>query len=204
MSIVVRTARLEDVPAIVAIHQRAFPGFLLTVLGPRFLTLMYRGHLTVSGGSLDVAVEHDARIVGFLAAASAPSRFFNGLRRRHGLAMGLAMIPGLLRHPWWCAGRLANALFYRGDRPPALHDHWLISSLAVAPAVGGRGAGRALVEACCQQALHAGAYGVYLQTDQEANGATLGFYAKLGFSTHAEQVRVDGRRLLMMKRSFAR
>ena len=203
MNIVIRAATLADIPALIAIHDSAFPNFFLTLLGPRFLLLLYQGFINEAAGSLDVAVDDQSVLCGLLAGARLPAEFFSALRRNRWLPLGVAMIPGLLRHPIRCLERMWSALLYNGDRPAMMADYWLISSLGVPRHHSGAGIGRRLVEHFCAEARDAGAKGVYLQTDQDHNATTLGFYANLGFVVQGAHARSDGRRLLTLKRSFS-
>jgi ribosomal protein S18 acetylase RimI-like enzyme len=204
MSGLVRAALIADVPRIVGVHESAFPGFLLTSLGRPFLSAMYRGFVAEPGGILLVAEQPDSRIVGLLAGTSLPAHFFRTLRRRHGFAMGIGAIPGLLRHPVRVGERLWAAVRYRGDRPASLPGYWLLSSLGIAAGHSGSGIGAALTGEFCERARREGAPGVYLLTDQDDNEAALRFYTKREFVHHAEQVRPDGRRLLILARTFSR
>lgn len=202
MTVVVRDAMAADMRQVVQIHQSAFPGFLLTELGPRFLARMYRGFSEAPGGILLVAQPAGAEAVGLLAGTSAPESFFGLLRRRHGAALAFATIPALLLHPLRVGERVITAARYRGDRPRALPGYWLLSSLGVSAGHAGRGVGSMLVDQFCQRAEINDAAGVYLLTDREDNDAAKRFYEKRGFGLHAVQRRRDGREMLVMVRSF--
>lgn len=203
MSIVVRNARLSDVTSIVRVHERAFPGFFLTDLGPRFLHRLYAGFVDEADGILLVAEEADGAAVGLLAGTRSPERFFRSMRRRQGVAMAFAAIPALLRRPRRVAERLLAAVRYRGDAPVTLPGYWLLSSLGVALDRAGTGAGTALVQRFCAEAEAQGAPGIYLLTDKNDNDAARRFYAGHGFDIHAEQLRRDGRQLLVLTRRLA-
>ncbi|WP_305016831.1 hypothetical protein [Mycobacterium tuberculosis] len=41
----IRPAQASDIAQIVQVHLQAFPGFFLTLMGPRFLRLLYSGFL---------------------------------------------------------------------------------------------------------------------------------------------------------------
>jgi ribosomal protein S18 acetylase RimI-like enzyme len=204
MTLVVRPATVADVPAVVRVHQGAFPGFMLTLLGPRFLQRLYRGFIFESSGVLLVAQQPDREIVGLLAGARMPAEFFGRMRRRRGLVMACCAVPALLRHPLRVGERLLSAIRYRGDRPMDLPGYWLLSSLGVRQADAGGGVGSALVRDFCDAARSQGAPGVYLLTDKNDNAAVQRFYAKHDFIIHATQRRGDGRQLLMLVRSFDR
>lgn len=198
MSVTVRDAVSADVSALVHVHLSAFPGFFLTDLGPGFLRRLYRGFLTQQGGVLLVAVGPGNRIAGLLAGTHEPETFFSGLRRRAGVAMALAAVPALLRHPLRVAARLLSAVRYRGDRPAALPGYWLLSSLGVAREHAGSGVGSLLVSSFCRRAQAGGASGVYLLTDRDDNDAARRLYEKHGFRAHGTQHRRDGRSLLIL------
>jgi len=202
VNILVRTAAQTDVPEIVTVHERAFPDFFLTTLGRAFLTSMYRGFIEQPGGTLLVGERTGSGIVGLLAGTRAPDEFFRSLRRRRGMVMGLSAIPGLIRHPVRVGERLWAAVRYRGDAPVSLPGYWLLSSLGIDPGHAGSGVGGALTTDFCERARRESAPGVYLLTDQDDNEAALRFYTKRGFVQHAAQRRPNGRRLLILARSF--
>jgi ribosomal protein S18 acetylase RimI-like enzyme len=68
----VRLAEPQDIPGIVALHEEAFPDYLLTLLGSHLLTRFYSGFLTDPGSLLLVALAND-RICGFTVATTNPS-----------------------------------------------------------------------------------------------------------------------------------
>jgi ribosomal protein S18 acetylase RimI-like enzyme len=199
----VRDAAARDLDGILRVHESAFPGFFLTSLGPSFLRMLYAGFISESSGVLLVGEAPQGSIVGLLAGARSPQGFFRLLRRHQGLAMGLAALPGLLRHPIRVAQRLVVAISYRGDEVPGLDDYWLLSSLGVAKNCVGSGIGGKLVERFCDTARTEGAAGVYLLTDGDNNEATLSFYAKHDFLIHSERDRHHGRRMLTLAKSFS-
>jgi ribosomal protein S18 acetylase RimI-like enzyme len=199
----VRNAELDDVPAAVRVHQEAFRGFLLTDLGPRFLTMLYSGFVSMPGGTLLIAECSAGQIVGLLAAARAPADFFRVMRRRHGLSMAVAAVPGLLKHPLRVGERLLSAALYRGDQPVELPGYWLLSSLGVAAGEARKGVATALLANFLENAHRDGARGVYLLTDQHNNDLALKFYARHGFETRSVKKRRSGRSLVVMARRFS-
>jgi ribosomal protein S18 acetylase RimI-like enzyme len=199
----IRNAEVSDLNGIVSVHLSAFPGFFLTSLGSRFLKLMYASFISDALGVLLVSVAPHGGVVGFLAGARSPHKFFGRLRRRKGLALGLAALPGVLRHPLRLLNRLYLALRYRGDAMPGLGEFWLLSSLGVAAGHAGSGVGSKLVEQFCSLARIEEAQGVYLLTDADNNDHTLAFYARHGFVVHDEKPRHHGRRMLLLGKALA-
>jgi ribosomal protein S18 acetylase RimI-like enzyme len=197
----VRSADPGDISEIVSVHLRAFPGYSLTDMGPRFLASLYRGFAKDECGVLLVAESPQHGIIGLLAGTRAPDRFFRALLMRRGLRLAFTSIPGVMRHPIRLGERLLSAIRYRGDRPVALPGYWLLSSLAVASSGGRSGVGGALVDRFCTMAAAERSPGVYLVTDADDNHAVLQFYQKHKFTTHSRKERRDGRRLVVLTRS---
>lgn len=176
----VRDASVADLEQIVSAHARAFPGYFLTRLGPRFLSLMYRGFIDARDGIMLVA-EDDGRIDGFVAGTTSPASFFRGLLR-HSLLFLVASSSALAREPMLVTRRLMGAIAFRGEAPPALNDAALLSSIGVPPEASGRGTGRTLLEQFCARARLAGCRHVYLTTDRDGNPAVSRFYESFGFT----------------------
>jgi GNAT superfamily N-acetyltransferase len=163
---------------------------------------MYGNFAAEPGGVLLVA-DSGSEIAGLVAGTAIPGEFFGRVRRRHGVAMALSAIPALVRHPIRVGERLLAAIRYRGDRPAGLPEgFWLLSSLGVARSHARRGIGATLVEEFCIRARDGGARGAYLLTDQDDNDTVRRFYAALAFREHVALHRRDGRRLLVLTRTF--
>jgi len=188
-----RKATLLDLRSIVTLHESAFAGFFLTMLGGAFLRELYRGFIVEADGICWIAeseLTHDQpEIVGFVAGTLCPKEFFRHLLFRRGFYFALAALPGIAKHPLRVLPRVLSALWYRGDKPSAAPDGALLSSLGVNPRAGRRGIGKILVEAFCENAAACGAPGVYLITDRDDNDAVKAFYEKLGFHVLATAMR---------------
>jgi GNAT superfamily N-acetyltransferase len=170
-----------EVDAVVALHLAAFPGFFLSLLGRRFLQLLYTGFMVQPSGVCLVARDGSA-ILGFAAGTTDPKAFFSALLRRQAITFALAAVPGLLRNPAFVARKCIGALTYRGEEPKRLSGAALLSSLAVSPAAQGRGVGRSLARAFAAEARARGADAVYLLTDEKENERTNRFYVQCGFA----------------------
>jgi ribosomal protein S18 acetylase RimI-like enzyme len=176
-----RAASQQDVPEIVAVHLRAFPGFFLTRLGPRFLAELYQGFIQDPSGIIFVACDNDA-VVGFVAGTDSPEGFFGRLLRRRGARFLLAAASAFVSAPLLVGHRLARAVVYRGERPSSVQRAALLSSVGVNPQASGTGIGRRLVDAFCDEALRRGVQHVYLTTDRDQNVLANRFYANCGFT----------------------
>jgi GNAT superfamily N-acetyltransferase len=185
-------ANLGDLPRIVAAHQAAFPGFFLTMLGPRFLGELYTGFLT-AGSSICYVADDRGGCLGFVVGTTEPAGFFKRLLVRRWYAFLYAGLSGLMTHPVSVSERFLAALFFRGDTPAMITDATLLSSLAVRPFAEGKGIGLALVEKFCAEAVARGSNYVYLITDEDDNQRVKCFYRKCGFSFDGTTRRNSGR-----------
>jgi len=195
VSCAVRPARAADLPAIVAVHQRAFPGFFLTMLGPRFLAELYQGFLQRRSGRLLVA-DMEGYVAGFAAGTLSPDGFFRELLTARWLAFGWAALGAAVARPWTVVPRLLAAIRYRGDRPSRLPQAALLSSIAVDPSAARAGVGGTLLTAYCEEAWKEGLRYVYLVTDRDANEPVNRFYTRHGFAVESELRRQDGRMMV--------
>ena len=193
----IRKATAADLQSIIAIHEAAFGGFFLTLLGRRFLMEMYRAFVVEGDGICRVielkVAQGKAHIVGFVAGAYRPKLFFRHLLLSRGLRFALAAVPGLIRSPLTVFPRLLSAVFYRGEKPPAVENAALLSSLGVHPKEARLGLGRRLVDSFCDDAIGRGAHAVYLTTDRHENDAVNVFYERAGFQLLTAQRRRNGR-----------
>lgn len=201
VSIEIRRGAQQDLGAVVRIHSRAFRGFYLTTLGPRFLQELYRGFAESQEGALLVC-EVDGEVAGFVAGAFAPEEFFRTLLWRRWHAFGVAATRAVLQSPGSVVPRLLSALWYRGDAPAALARAALLSSIAVDPERTRLGVGARLLTAYCEEATRRNLHHVYLTTDREGNEAVNRFYRRHGFAPDAEIRRRNGRVLVRYVRAL--
>jgi ribosomal protein S18 acetylase RimI-like enzyme len=197
-----RPANLLDLPRMVAVHQGAFPGFFLTLLGPRFLGELYAGFLT-AGNSICYVADERGECLGFVVGTTEPAGFFKRLLARRWHAFLYAGLSPLMRHPVSVSQRFLAALFFRGDLPALITGATLLSSLAVHSLAKGKGVGLALVEKFCAEAVARGSNCIYLVTDEDNNHRVNSFYRKCGFSLDGSSRRMSGRVMNRYLRSAA-
>lgn len=177
----IRVAAMPDLAGIVRTHCLAFPDFFLTQLGPRFLKHYYRAVFEYDRGILLVAGKHSA---GFVAGFVAPGAYYRRLRTLR-FQIGLSLLPRLIARPRLVPRLLVN--FRRtgevnsglDPNDPTIAE---LASIGVAPTGAGRGLGRELVLAFCQEARRLGAESVRLTTDSHNNDRVNRFYERIGFT----------------------
>lgn len=185
-----REAELSDLPSIVKIHQIAFPGFFMTLLGPRFLEGYYRLVIAYPGKVFWVK-EGEAGLEGFVSGFLSPGSFYTNMRVHRWSLIGSILLQ-ICTRPWLLPRLFAS--YAQAQR--SSHDEEVgaceLSSIAVPPHLGGRGVGKGLVHAFVG-AIRGKAKFIELTTDAGGNDAANGFYRSLGFTLVGSYERSRGR-----------
>lgn len=193
----VREARRGDLAAIAAIHEAAFPGFFLTLMGRPFLRAYYGLILHFDRGILLVREGDDGKPAGFVGGFLHPTRFYEAMRgSKRRLLLPIAL--GILQRPSTLPRVLANVRKVRqgGDAPEEGGETSAeLASIAVHPERGGKGHGRALISAFLEAAAERGADYTYLTTDADDNERVRTLYERAGFALDRVFERPDGRRM---------
>ena len=189
----IRNLKICDVSKVVAVHLSSFPGFFLSFLGPRFLSLFYTGICTAPEGISFVYLNDTGLPAGFVAGTSNPGGFYSRLLKRDWLKFALASIAPVLRKPS-VLKRVARAISHPAGNPVG-DDVAGLFSIGVLPELQGTGAGKKLVQAFLDEAKQRGCRRVFLTTDRDNNEAVNSFYEKLGFEIERQYVTPEGRRM---------
>lgn len=192
----VREAKLIDISKVADIHIKAFEGFFLTILGKRFLVIMYTAFLLKKSGIMRVAVSDDDQVVGFAAGTSSPQSYFPSLRKEKWFSFLIAALPGLLKKPFFVIQKLFFAILYKGDAPAELKSAALLSSIAVMPNLSGQSLGKKLLADFEFQVIKDNVTSLYLITDKLGNDAVINFYQKAGYRIDGEFYQ-NGKRLML-------
>jgi ribosomal protein S18 acetylase RimI-like enzyme len=177
-----RAAVSNDLPAIVNIHNAAFPGFFMTLLGPVFLRRYYQVVLEYPLHLAFVIEDNSGAVRGFVVGFQAPSLFYQQLRAQK-LQFGLAAIGYLILRPQlWLrvfsnARRVDSAASQMGSDQHTVE----LSSIGIDPLAKQHGFGTKLVHLFLETAKQNQADHVVLTTDAVQNDAVNAFYQKLGF-----------------------
>lgn len=179
--LIVRGFAPADLDDVVDVHLAAFPGFLMTLLGPAFLRKYYR-LVIESPGALFLVVEHEGQVRGFAAGSATPPEMYRRLTARKFGLLRAAATHLVLRPRIW--PRVLENLKVSGERSvpaPATEAFAELASLAVSPILRGQGAGRLLLTRFLEAAEAAGSRGVELTTDARDNEAVNRLYVAAGF-----------------------
>ncbi len=193
--IILTRMRPADVPALAAMHRRAFGGFFLAQLGEPFLREFYRGFLSDSSSITVVGRDGgaDGALLGVAVGTLASESFYGRLLRRRWHRFAVAGARAAIRDPR-VVGRLIQAVRFRGDTPPGL-DAALFASMCVEPAAAGRGVGHLLANGWADEATRLGAERGYLTTDRDDNDAVNRFHARHGWHIESQYQTPQGRRM---------
>lgn len=189
----IRKIHSNDIGRVVGVHLLSFPGFFLSFLGPRFLSLFYSGICSAPEGIAYVYLNDDGIPSGFVAGTSNPGGFYSRLLKRDWFKFALASIIPVLKKPS-VIGRVARAVSYPAGNPIG-NDVAGLFSIGVLPELQGTGAGKKLVQAFLYEAAKRGCKRVFLTTDRDNNDSVNAFYEKLGFSVERQYVTPEGRRM---------
>jgi len=189
----IRTMNRGDVSQVVIVHLASFPGFFLSFLGPRFLSLFYSGICAAPEGIAFVYLNEAGISAGFVAGTSNPSGFYSRLLKQKWLKFAFASIIPILKKPS-AVRRVARAVSHPSDNPTG-DDIAGLFSIGVLPELQGTGAGKTLVTAFLNEARKRGCSRVFLTTDRAENEQVNKFYTKLGFEIEHEYVTPEGRKM---------
>lgn len=187
-----------DLDAVVAIHQRAFKGFFLTRMGPRFIRAYYQAVLDfeASIALLDCGTAPN-EILGFAVGFRDPQGFYALFSSRRKRLVG-AILVAVLRDPALVMEIYRNTRRIQTQAQTAV-DSVELSSIAVA--VPNRGVGSALLDEFVSAARQGGAQHLALTTDSVGNDDVRKFYEARGFTLKGVEDRGD-RRLLHYQRAL--
>lgn len=188
----VREASKANIGKIVEVHLSAFPGFFLTELGEKFLTLYYECVLNSEDGIL-LSCFDEGNIIGFCAATTHSAGYNSRLIKHNFLKFALIGAKFCITKPGAII-RLANNLTKSGSTEDK-GDYGELLSIGVSSEAQGKGVGKALLGKLEQSMSEVGVKRLSLTTDFEENEKTLRFYSSIGFKKLYEFVAYPRRRM---------
>lgn len=186
----IRKIEPSDLDTVVGIHERAFGGFFLTRMGPRFLRAYYQAVLDFEANISLLAHDPESeRILGFAVGFCDPQGFYSFFAKRR-KRMLPAILLAMLRDPGLLPIVLQNM---RRVETLAQQPVNAVELSSIAVATTGRGVGGALLEAFADNARARGAHRLILTTDAEGNDPVRAFYAARGFNLEGFETRAARR-----------
>jgi ribosomal protein S18 acetylase RimI-like enzyme len=179
----------SQIAGAVAVHRRAFAGYMNTRLGAGYVAAFIRWFVDSDDAVALVALDEHARVVGYLVGAPL---------RRGGAISRHMLVPGILagvRRPWRAldrrirrtalgrVGALLGRAMPSAPAPALPEPAWSLVGIGVDSAARGLGHGAALIRAFEQQARARGARALRLSVYQE-NAAARRLYERCGWLAH--------------------
>ena len=196
-----RRMALGDLPFATEAHRKHFPQNVMGRLGRPFLRRYYRSFIESAQAAATVA-EIDGQICGYLVGILDTREHRSWLLRRHGSALAVTALPGLVFHPRLTTAVLARRVtrrLQRAFRPCRSGRHGevqgavaVLSHVAVTEDARGRGVGHALVQEFVNEARVFGCDRIALATVDGPGGAGP-FYERRGWQLQARTRTADGR-----------
>jgi len=184
----------KDLPEIVKLHQQAFPGFLMTLLGPAFLYAYYQAVLDYPDSIFLVVRDEEKLMQGFVAGFACPDGFYRLLSTRKKRMMLSAAIHLIIRPQLWLRVLENMKLVSQRSSSDDCNDSDVeLASIGVRPDCGRRGYGKILVRSFLEESQGTPATYVHLTTDAHNNLAVNEFYLNLDFCLASRSERVGGR-----------
>ena len=174
----VRPGAAGDAPAVARLHAEEIPEGFLSLLGPAFLTRLYR-RVVAHPGSFLVVADDDGTVAGFAAGTESLPALYRSFVARDGPAAALAAGPRLLRS--W--PRVRESRRYAGATAPAPAGE--LVAVAVGAGQRRKGLGRALVDAVTAELARRGTRTVRVVTSA-GNEPALALYRACGFGAPVE------------------
>ena len=198
----IRPAQLDDISSIVDVHIKGFEGFFLTLLGKSFLSELYKAFAFREFGILRVLCDEDGKVIGFSAGTVNPAEFYHSLRKDKAILFLLKALPSLIGNPILVIKKLWYAFFYKGEKPLALSNSALLSSIAILPDLSGKSLGKKLLVDYEERVKCLGCVSLYLTTDMNENDGVVTFYERNGYGVESEFMQAGGRKMLTLFKKF--
>lgn len=176
----VRPAVRADAAAAARLHAEQIGEGFLALLGPKFLTLLYR-RIQSSDGSFLFVADTDERVTGFVAGSDDVGGLYRSFLLHDGLRASLGA-AGRLLSGW----RRALETFRHGSGDGVGRGRGTeLLSIAVDSAEQGAGSGGRLVAAFLDEVVRRGGRAAYVVVASHNQGA-IRLYERAGFTRHEE------------------
>ena len=181
---IIRSINRKDLSEVVRVHIAAFPGFYMTLMGESFLREYYYSVSKMPDGVVLGCFDDessDGKLLGVCAEAVVSAGFNKRMLCKRFVPFSIQSFRLLFSNP----GALLHFAKNLTKRPnseisdPAQYGELL--SIAVDPAIQGKGIGKALLAAIEEFLLKRGQHENSLTTDAVANDKTISFYRKNGY-----------------------
>ena len=194
--IAIQKATINDIDAIVSIHEAAFPDFFLTQLGTAFLKLYYKSVMKHKVGMLLIC-KMDGDTIGLCAGTIISAGFNTRLVKANLFQFGWESVKILFSKPMGLIRLMKN--MNKEDSSVGDDGNYAeLLSIAVDPKVQRSGAGKAMLSELEKVMKEKGGERLSLTTDYEDNDKAVSFYKSLGYEPWYDFVTYPNRKMWRM------
>lgn len=197
----VRKIDLIEIESVVAIHNNAFPGFFLTLLGNRFLRLYYSSVLKHRDGILLGCYDEDKELTGFCAATISAKGFNANLIKSNLLSFCSVGLRLLFTNPS-ALKRLYLNLSKKDNRQDDTETYAELLSIGISVSTQGKGLGRDLLSELENVVRNKGGKQLSLTTDFHNNTKAIEFYKSMGYKVYYDFITYPDRKMYRMIKSL--
>ena len=194
--IAIQKATINEIDAIVSVHEAAFPDFFLTQLGTAFLRLYYKSVMNHNDGVLLVC-KMDGGTIGLCAGTVLSAGFNTKLIKANLFQFGWESMKILFTKP----KALIHLMKNMSKEDSTVGDdgkYAELLSIAVDPKVQRSGAGKAMLLELEKVIKEKGGVELSLTTDYVDNDKAVSFYKSLGYEPWYDFVTYPNRRMWRM------
>lgn len=197
----VRKIDLIEIESVVAIHNNAFPGFFLTLLGNRFLRLYYSSVLKHRDGILLGCYDEDKELAGFCAATISAKGFNANLIKSNLFSFCSVGVLLLLTKPR-ALKRLYLNLSKKDNHQEDTGAYAELLSIGVNVSTQGKGFGKYLLAELENVVRSRGGEKLSLTTDFYNNMKAIEFYKSMGYKVYYDFITYPDREMYRMIKSL--
>jgi len=163
----------SDLECVARLHQEAFRGFFLELMGKEFLKAYYRQILKFPESIAIVSSDKKGKINGFAVGFKNPDLFYKELKKNW-FNFLLPLIKGLVKKPYLILNIMFNFLRVSKYGRVSKKNSVELSSIAVGSSK--KGLGSILLQKFIDNSWQMGANDIFLTTDKENNEKVIDFY----------------------------
>jgi ribosomal protein S18 acetylase RimI-like enzyme len=193
-SIEYRGLKIEDLDAVVAVHQKAFKNFFLTSLGSKFIYTYYKKCIEDRKVVAVVAVESNQTVIGFAMGNVESKNFHKELLIKNFVSFFNQGILLIFKNPK-AVFRLIRNLKKEKKKINDEGNYAELLSIGIDPHVKGSGIGKGLLRYFEFKIIEKKCKKIALTTDFYNNEYALMFYQKVGYSIYYDFTAYPNRRM---------
>ena len=203
---IIRKVEKKDIPEIVRIHIAAFPGFFMTLMGKSFLKEYYYSVSKMPDGFVLGCFDEGSgnKLLGFCAEAVVSAGFNKKMICKRFIHFGIQALRLVFINPGALLHFAKNLTKGPGSKISDPAQYGELLSIAVDPAIQGKGVGKALLAAIEPLLFAQNQRENSLTTDAVDNNKAISFYKRNGYDIFYSFTAYPDRRMLRMNKRLTK